>query len=166
MATSIARTGPRLRLPGKFAFGLTYALMRAAGALARLHSPYGSFAKRRIDSMRRAIERGETVFVLGIGPGGHNAGVGLIEVSKDRGIRLVANHEEERFRAIKHFQRYPHQSVDVLLAQMTTLGIDRPRIHAACASWDYPYWTVHHRLFGPAQQDRGPPQARWAVGRA
>jgi carbamoyltransferase len=141
MATRIARTGPRFRLLGKFAFGLTYALMRFAGALARLHSPYGSYANRRIASMRQAIERGETVFVLGIGPGGHNAGVGLIEASKDRGIRLVANHEEERFRAIKHFQRYPSLSVDVLLAQMKRLGIDRSQIYAACASWDYPYWA-------------------------
>jgi len=137
----IASTGPRYGLLGKFAFGCTYALMRVAGAAARLHSPHGGFAKRRIASMRRALERGETVFVLGIGPGGHNAGVGLIEVSKDRGIRIVANHEEERFRGIKHFQRYPHQSMDVLLAQLETLGIERSKIHSVCASWDYPYWA-------------------------
>ena len=142
MATRIARTGPRFRLLGKVAFGLTYALLRFAGNLARLHSPYGRYAKRRIASMRRAIERGETVFVLGIGPGGHNAGVGLIEASKSRGIRIVANHEEERFRAIKHFQRYPHQSVDVLLAQMKSLGIDRSKVYAACASFDYPCWAA------------------------
>src|SRR4029453_7014005 len=97
---------------------------------------YGAFAKRRIAAVREAIERGETVYVVGIGAGGHNAGVGFIEASKDRGIRLLANHEEERFRAIKHFQRFPHQSVDQLVASMKALGIDPSRIHFACASWD------------------------------
>jgi carbamoyltransferase len=92
--------------------------------------------------MRERLERGETVYVLGIGPGGHNAGVGLIEASKAHGIRLIANHEEERFRAIKHYQRYPGKSVDVLLGQMKSLGIDPSRIHAVCASWDYPYWAA------------------------
>jgi carbamoyltransferase len=92
--------------------------------------------------MRDKLERGETVYVLGIGAGGHNAGVGLIEASKTRGIRIIANHEEERFRATKHFQRYPGHSVDVLARQMTELGIDPSRIHAACASWDYPHWAA------------------------
>jgi carbamoyltransferase len=80
--------------------------------------------------------------VLGIGPGGHNAGVALIEASKQRGIRLLANHEEERFRAIKHYQRYPSRSVDVLLEQMRQLGIAPAQVHAACTSWDYPRWSA------------------------
>ena len=109
--------------------------------LAGLHS-YGAFAKRRIAAVREAIERGETVYVVGIGAGGHNAGVGFIEASKDRGIRLLANHEEERFRAIKHFQHFPHRSVDQLVASMKALGIDRSQIHFACASWDYPRWAA------------------------
>jgi carbamoyltransferase len=100
------------------------------------------FTKRRIASVRAALERGETVYILGIGAGGHNAGVGLVEASKARGIRLLANHEEERFRAIKHFQRFPHQSVDQLVASTKALGIDRSRIDVACASWDYPHWAA------------------------
>jgi carbamoyltransferase len=116
--------------------------MRVAGALAGLHTSQGIFAKRRIASMREALERGETVYVLGIGAGGHNAGVGLVEVSKERGIRLLANHEEERFRAIKHFQRFPHQSLDQAVASMRALRIDRTRIGFACASWDYPRWVA------------------------
>ena len=99
--------------------------------------------------MRQKLERGETVYVLGIGPGGHNAGVGLVEASKGRGIRLIANHEEERFRAVKHFQRYPEMSVQILAEQMKQLGIEPERIHAACASWDYPHWT------GKAHRERG-----------
>jgi len=127
MAQRSPRTRPRFRLLGNCAFALTYVAMRAAGALARLHS-HGRFTKRAVASVREALERGETVYILGIGAGGHNAGVGLIEASKARGIRLLANHEEERFRALKHFQRFPHQSVDQAVASMKVLGIDRTTI--------------------------------------
>ena len=126
MVMRTARTRPRFRLLGSCAYALSYAGLRVAGMFFGLHS-YGAFAKRRIASVREAIERGETVYVVGIGAGGHNAGVGLIEASKDRGIRLLANHEEERFRAIKHFQHFPHLSVDQLVASMEALGIDRSR---------------------------------------
>ena len=110
-----ARTRPRFRLLGRVAFAATCALTRLAGWLERLHAPRSRYARQKLASMRQKLERGETVYVLGIGPGGHNAGVGLIEVSQAGGIRIVANHEEERFRGIKHFQRYPGRCVDVLL---------------------------------------------------
>ena len=95
-----ARTRPRFVLLGKIAFATTYAIARLAGSLERFHSPRSRYARERLASMREKLERGETVYVLGIGPGGHNAGLGLIEASKARVIRLVANHEEERVRAI------------------------------------------------------------------
>ena len=100
--------GPRFPRLGAAAFAATYPLARLAGRHAGgLHSPTGAYARERIASMRQRLARGETVYVLGIGPGGHNTGVGLVEASNARGIRLIANHEEERFRAVKHFQRYP-----------------------------------------------------------
>ena len=141
MTTRTASIGPRFQRLGTAAFAATYPLARLAGALARLHSPTGAYARERITSMRQKLERGETVYVLGIGPGGHNTGVGLVEASKIRGVRIIANHEEERFRAVKHFQRYPDKSVRILAEQMKQLGIEPGSIHAACASWDYPYWT-------------------------
>ncbi len=142
MLARVARFRPRLVLLGRIAFALTYALARFAGALARLHSPHGRYARERLRSLRAKLDLGETVYLMGIGPGGHNAGVGLIEVSKTAGIRIVANHEEERFRAIKHFQRYPSRCVDVTIGQMKESGIDASRIHAVCASWDYPCWAA------------------------
>ncbi len=92
--------------------------------------------------MQEKLARGETVYLLGIGPGGHNTGVGLIEVSASGGIRLIANHEEERFLAIKHCQSYPSESVRVLLRQMRERGIELEQIHAVCASWEYGTWCV------------------------
>jgi carbamoyltransferase len=141
VSSRTASIGPRFRRLGTAAFMAMYPLARAAGALGRLHSPTGAYARERIASMRQQLERGETVYILGIGPGGHNAGVGLVEASRARGIRLIANHEEERFRAVKHCQRYPELSVRMLAEQMKQLGIAPGRIHAACTSWDYPYWT-------------------------
>ena len=141
MSTRTASLGPRFKLLGKAAFAATYPLARLAGMLAKFHSPTSGYAQERIASMQQKLERGETVHVLGIGPGGHNAGVGLVEASKAGGIKIIANHEEERFRAEKHFQRYPSKSVGILLDQMKKLGIDPSQIHAACASWDYPLWT-------------------------
>jgi len=142
LSTRTASFGPRFKWLGKAAFAATYPLMRLAGSLAKFHSPTSGYARERIESARQKLERGETIHVLGIGPGGHNAGVGLVSASKQHGIRLIANHEEERFRAIKHFQRYPSKSVGVLREQMKSLGIDPSQIHAACASWDYPYWAA------------------------
>ena len=142
MAVPNVRTGPRLRLLGRAAFFVTYALVRLAGALEGFQSPRGSYARERLAALRAKLERGETIYVLGIGPGGHNAGIGLIQASKAHGIRLIANHEEERFRAIKHYQRYPARSVDVALAQMKGLGIALTQIDAVCASWDYPHWAA------------------------
>ena len=106
MSASTASIGPRFQRLGAAAFAATYPLARLVGALTRLHSPRGAYAQERIASMRQKLERDETVYILGIGAGGHNTGVGLVEVSRTRGIRLIANHEEERFRAVKHFQRY------------------------------------------------------------
>lgn len=141
MSTRTASLGPRFNLLGKAAFAVSYGMARLAGRLAKFHAPHSAFAQERISSMRDKLERGETVYVLGIGPGGHNAGAGLVSASKAQGITIIGNHEEERFRAEKHFQRYPKQSVNILLEQMKRLSIKPSQIHAACASWDYPLWA-------------------------
>jgi carbamoyltransferase len=107
-----------------------------------LTSPYSRHALERIASLREKLARGETAYILGILPGGHNTGVGLIEVSARDGIRLIANHEEERFQAVKHYQRFPSNSLRTLLQQMEELGIDPSQIHAACAGWDYATWAA------------------------
>jgi carbamoyltransferase len=84
VSTSTVRVGPRFQRLGAAAFAATYPLARLAGALMRLHSPRGAYAQERIASMRQKLERGETVYILGIGAAGHNTGVGLVEASKTR----------------------------------------------------------------------------------
>jgi hypothetical protein len=62
---------------------------------------------------REKIEAGETVYLLGMNVG-HNSGVSVIEASKKAGIQVLANYEEERFVAIKHFSGYPDKSVKAI----------------------------------------------------
>jgi carbamoyltransferase len=141
MSIRTATIGPRFNLLGKAAFAATYPLARLAGALRKFHSPHGTCRSSAWPPCDRARARARFVYVLGIGPGGHNAGVGLIEASIGAWHPARRQSREERFRAVKHFQRYPGRSVDVLMVQMKKLGIDPSCIHAVCASWDYPHWA-------------------------
>ena len=57
----------------------------------------------RLDAVRAALARGETVYLAGIGAAGlHNSGVALIEVSRAHGPRIICSNEEERFSGKKH----------------------------------------------------------------
>jgi carbamoyltransferase len=87
--------------------------------------------------MKEKLRRGETVYLLGIGPGGHNSGIALVEASSKQGVRLLTNNEEERFSGIKHDTGYPQFAIDALVAQMSSMGVAPAEIHACLASWDY-----------------------------
>lgn len=142
MSRRTASIGARHPWLGAAAYHVARPIMRGLGRLASFHAPDSAYAKERIASLRDKLERGETTYLIGIGPGGHNAGVSLVEVSRDGGVRILGNHEEERFRAIKHYMKYPSVAVRILAQQMKKLGIDPGDIHAAVASWDYPQWTA------------------------
>ena len=67
-----------------------------------------AFAAERLCTVRAELERGATVYLAGISAGGpHNSGVALVEASREEGVRLICNHEEERFSARKHSTEYP-----------------------------------------------------------
>ncbi|WP_394827359.1 carbamoyltransferase C-terminal domain-containing protein [Pendulispora albinea] len=87
--------------------------------------------------MQTKLRRGEAVYLLGIGAGGHDSGVALVRASKERGIELLVNNEEERFSGKKNCTDFPERSIADLLAQMDRLGIGPRDIDACLASWDY-----------------------------
>ena len=96
------------------------------------------FAKERLSRVRGKLDRGETVFLAGIGlPGTHNAGVALVEVTKAHGPRLIVNNEEERFSGNKHTTEYPAQSIEAMVATLRGMGRDVGDIDAWLTSWDY-----------------------------
>jgi len=110
----------------------------------RYYARYGTyrltsaFAAERLCAVRAELERGATVYLAGIAGGGpHNSGVALVEASRDRGIRLICNHEEERFSGNKHSTEYPRNALDALVRTIDRLGIGPDRISAWLGTWDY-----------------------------
>ena len=103
----------------------------------KFYRPHGTYARARAAAFKETLQTGKPVYLLGIGPGGHNAGIGMVEASLDRGVRVICNNEEERFSGVKHDTAYPSHAIDALLPQMRDLGIRPGDIHACLASWDY-----------------------------
>src|SRR5690606_22083510 len=143
MPETPAAHGPRHPVLGRLAFRATLPVLRFVARRFGIHAADDAFARERLASLKEKLERGETAYLLGVGAGGHNSAVALIEVSRDGGIRLLGNHEEERFRQIKHNQRYPSQAVGQARLQMQRLGIGPERIHAVLLSWDYPAFAAN-----------------------
>ena len=83
-------------------------------ARKRVYRSDSRFAQERLDAMRKKLSRGETVYLAGLGPAGHNSGTALLEASTEGGLRLISNDEEERYAGVKHYSKYPAQTVDVL----------------------------------------------------
>src|SRR5690348_8100057 len=103
------RYGPTHPWLGALAERPARPLLRAYAARYGFHTPDSAFAQERGASFADKIQRGECVYVAGIGPAGHNSGVALIEVSRADGIRLICNNEEERYSGIRHCTNWPEQ---------------------------------------------------------
>ena len=92
----------------------------------------------RLEAVRAALERGESVYLAGIGAAGlHNSGVALIEVSPAHGPRIICNNEEERFSGKKHTDEFPRCALQALKTTMERIGIGPERVAAWLATWDY-----------------------------
>jgi carbamoyltransferase len=111
--------------------------MKSIARLGSLHGGQSPYAAERASAMRGKLERGETIYLVGIGLSGHNTGAALVECSSEGGVRLLHNNEEERFRGIKHCAEFPEMALDVLGAQMARLGLGVKDVHAYLATWDY-----------------------------
>lgn len=138
-ATSVIN--PRFPLLGKFTHHLTIMGLRGIGHLTKSYSYGGSYSQAKLNSLREKILTGETVLLLGVTPGGHNTGVALVEASLESGIKLLGNHEEERFRAEKHCMKFPVESLRVVQQQLQTMGKTFEDVHAILLGWDYCVWA-------------------------
>ena len=114
----IGPANPRL---GKWAFEATRPLLTRFFAHRTFYRSNSAYARERIASMQEKLRRKEPVYLMGIGPSGHNSGVALIEASLDRGVALICNEEEERYTGIKHYAGYPEQSVESLRRRLIDL---------------------------------------------
>jgi carbamoyltransferase len=137
MSTSFGRYGPTHPLLGALTERISRPLLTAYAARHGLHAPDSTFARQRGVAFADQLDRGKRVYLVGIGPAGHDSGVALVEVSCENGVRLICNNEEERYTGIRHCTDFPEQSLDALLTMMARLGIDAGQIHAFVAGWDY-----------------------------
>lgn len=132
------RTGPRHPWLAAAGFRILSPLIEWFYTHQGYFHPTSKFATDRIRAVRAKLERGETVYLAGIGvSGNHNSGVALIEVTRAGGAKILYNNEEERFSGKKHSTEYPRGALDNLLETMKRMGIGCERIDAWVATWDY-----------------------------
>src|ERR1700756_5028591 len=136
---SSTRIGPRNPRLGRAAFQFMLPLLQRVYARHRIYRLNSAFAAERLRAVRAELDRGATVYLAGISPGGpHNSGVALVEASREGGIQLICNHEEERFSSKKHTTEYPRNALEALVKTTGRLGIRPDRIAAWLGTWDYP----------------------------
>jgi len=87
--------------------------------------------------MRDRLRRGDPVYLLGVGPSGHNSTAALVEVSAKNGLRPICNNEEERFTGVRHEDRFPENSLKEIFRLLAALGLQPADILAVVGSWDY-----------------------------
>jgi hypothetical protein len=92
---------PDLVTPGRAAFRFTLPLFERYYARHHTYRLTSAFAAERLRAVRAELERGATVYLAGIAGGGpHNSGVALVEASRERGTRLICNHEDKSVECI------------------------------------------------------------------
>ena len=133
-----AKTRPRHPRLGATAGSFALRLLDRYYSNRQIYRPTSAVTRERLRSVRAELDQGATVFLAGISPGGtHNSGVALLEISKQRGPRIICNNEEERFAGKKHTTQYPKNGIEVLAKTMNRNGIGPDRIAAWVGTWDY-----------------------------
>jgi len=132
------RTGPRHPRLAAAGYRLLRPLLERFYASRCLYTSTSSYAAGKLLDVRAALDRGDVVHLAGVGPAGlHNSGVGLIEVSRQHGPRIVCNNEEERFSGEKHSTDFPRHALASLATTMESIGIGPERVAAWLGTWDY-----------------------------
>jgi carbamoyltransferase len=108
-----------------------------------IHRSTSNLAHQKSKELTARIGRGDTTYLAGTNMGGfHNTGIALVEVSREGGLRIICNNEEERFSRHKHASHYPTTSLVALRDIMNRLGIGPQQIVAWLATYDYPLFTA------------------------
>ena len=133
------RTGPRHPRLGRAVYRLTLRLYEKLCARRGIFRADSAAAVERIKALRRRLDAGDTLYLGGIcASGTHNTGVALVEVSRERGPKLICNNEEERFSGERHTTKFPDRSIGELKAMLQRAGLEPARIDGWFSAWDYP----------------------------
>lgn len=132
------RTRPRHPWLGAAGFHISLALLDRYYRRLNLYRADSAFARARIKEIGGKIARGEAAYLAGISAAGtHNAGVALVEVTRDSGPRVILNNEEERFSGVKHTNDYPRLSIAAMRDALRRSGCDIDAIDGWFSAWDY-----------------------------
>ena len=138
MSRVYGKYGPGHRWLGSIAYGVTRPPLTVFFAARKFYRNDSRYAHERAASLREKLARGQTVYLMGIGPAGHNCGVALVEASLSHGVRLICNEEEERYAGVKRYTGFPRHSVEAVRPRLAALGVTPNDIHGCLASWNYP----------------------------
>ena len=142
MTGQIGTYGSRFPKLGKLVEHSIRSTMKPIARLRSYASLHDRVGKQSAVSFTNEIKTGKPLYLLGICAGGHNSGVSLIRCSRDKGIEILCNHEEERFSGIKHCTSFPEMSIEALRSSMRELGISTSEIHSFLGTWDYPAFAA------------------------
>jgi carbamoyltransferase len=137
MAKNIGRYSPSHPLAGKLVEKISRPVVRAAGAALKFYDNKSRYAMLKGQEMRECLSRGKHVYLVGIGPSGHNSTAALAEVSAKDGIRPIFNNEEERYTGIRHEDRFPENSLREVLDLLEKMEVKPADVLAVVGSWDY-----------------------------
>jgi len=137
MAKNIGRYVPYYTFPGKLVEELSRPVVRTIGAWLKFYDNKSGYALCKGQEMRDCLARGETVYLIGLGPSGHNSTAALVEVSAKQGIRPICNNEEERYTGVRHEDRFPENSLKEILDLLEKMEVKPSDVLAVLGSWDY-----------------------------
>jgi carbamoyltransferase len=137
------RFGPRHPALARMAFHAALPIAERFFHEKNIHRSNRHLAQQKSKELTARIRRGEKAYLAGINLGGfHNTGIALVEVSRESGLRIICNNEEERFSLRKHATHYPTASLVALNDIMGRLGIGPQQIVAWLATYDYPLFAA------------------------
>ena len=115
MDKNIGRYTPAHPHVGKLVESLTRPFVKAIGATLNFYDNKSRYATLKGQEMRNRLSRGESVYLFGVGPSGHNSTAALVEVSSKDGIVPICNNEEERYTGVRNEDRFPENSIKEIL---------------------------------------------------
>lgn len=137
MKNNIGKFTPTHPFLGRLVEKLSRPIVRTIGRMFRFYNFESSYSKRISKELSERVSKGETVYLFGMGPSGHNSAAALVEVSLEKGICPICNNEEERFSTIRHDAHFPELSVENMIETLKKRGKKPQDVLAVLASWDY-----------------------------
>lgn len=131
------RYRPHYPNAGKLTEAIAYFITKIIGRGLKFYTVESNYYQKMGKLFSEKIKNGETLYLLGIIPSGHNSAAALVEVSLTNGINILCNNEEERYSGIKNDSHFPQHSLNDIIGKMTAMELLPKDIFLVIASWDY-----------------------------